>query len=450
MAGAQITTEPSTPTPEVFNPLMPSATPPDSRLPLPCQVTDLNVYVNEEWSYCFAYPKEFTRNESTGTEESISLYGPQVEANGERLRLSVELTVQPVPQGSELAPLVDAYLTSFHDLPFPVTREPLTLGGEPAEMLEPIPGLLSSRVILALHRSVLFTLRFQPSDLDAMTPDLEAAFQTVTGSFSFLSRVTRPGLRPRTVSWYEFGQNISLTYAAILAPWVEARTVPAVPVSDQILFSESHPPYVQFRFLGIQGGMPYQLPLLPAENSVAQVMIFQTSDFPGVGDDSPQGFVNQAQALQDLLQKDLEPARCAEIVQGEPALPFLPWVNAQQTFCSQPQVIQFSGGKGIRYLTYYSQDPSPVLDPYVFYTFQGMTDDGKFYVSAVFPVQTGIFPTEPPECPECNQPNYNPFPEWTKTLTGQLDQLHARPADQFRPSLLLLDDLIASIRIGTR
>jgi hypothetical protein len=445
-----ITTAPSTPTPEVFDPLAPSPTPPDGKLPLTCQVTDLHVYVNEEWSYCFAYPKDFILNESAGTEGSISLYGPEVEGNGERVRLSVELIVQPVPQGSDLARLVDAYLTSFHDLPSPVTREALTLGGEPAELLEPVPGLFSSRVIMTLHRSVLFTLRFQPSDLDAMTPHLEAVLQTVTGSFSFLSKVTRPGLRPRTVSWYEFGQNISLTYAAILAPWVEARTVPAVPVSDQILFSESHPAYVQFRFLGVQGGIPYQLPLLPAENSVAQVMIFQTANFPGFGDDSPQGFVNQAQALQDLLQKGLKPARCARILQGEPALPFLPWVNAQQTFCSQPQVVQFPGGKGIRYLTYYSQDPSPVLEQHVFYTFQGMTNDGKFYVSVSFPVQTGIFPTQPPDCPQCSEPNYNPFPEWTKMLTEQLNQLHAQPADQFRPSLLLLDKLIKSIRIGTR
>lgn len=301
---------------------------------------------------------------------------------------------------------------------------------------------------MTLHRSVLFTLRFHPSEIDVMKLDLEAVIQTVTESFTFLSKVAMPALPPRTVSWYEFGQNLSLTYDPILAPWVETQTVPAVPVSDQILFSESHPAYAQIRFLGVQGGKPYELPLLPAENHVAQVMVFQTADFPGFGDDNPQGFVKQAEALTKLLQRGVEPSRCAQI-KGEQVLPFLPWVNAHQTFCSQPQIIEFSGGKGIRYLTYYSQGPNPVLDQQVFYTFQGLTNDGRFYVSALFPVQTGIFPTEPPACPQCGEPNYDPFPELLTMLTEQLNQLHTQPANQFGPALTLLDDLIKSIRIGS-
>ena len=444
----QRTAELPTPSPEVFNPLDPSPTPPDSNLPLSCQVTDLNVYVNEEWSYCFAYPKDFTLNESPGTPGSMSLYGPEVEANGERARVSLEVTTQPVPQGSELAGLVDAFLTSFHDAPSPITREPLTLGSEPAERLEPIPGLLSSQVIMTLHRNVLFTLRFQPSDIDVMKLDLEAVVQTVTGSFTFLSKIAMPDLPFRAVSWYEFGQNISLSYDPILAPWVAVQTVPALPASDQILFSESHPAYAQIRFLGIQGGKPYELPLLLADSRVAQVMVFQTADFPGFGDDNPQGFVHQTQTLQDLLQRGVKPSLCARPMRRDRALPFLPWVNAQQTFCSQPQLIEFSGGKGIRYLTQYSQGPNPVLDQQVFYTFQGLTEDGKFYVSVLYPVQTGIFPAEPPPCPQCGEPNYDPFPELTAMLTKQLQQLHMQPAEQFTPPLTLLDDMIKSIRIG--
>jgi hypothetical protein len=442
-------TEPATATPEIFNPLNPSPTPSDSTLPLTCQVTDLNVYVNEEWSYCFAYPKDFTLNEYAGMEGSMSLYGPDVEADGQRLRASLEVTVQPVPQGSELTPLVNAYLNSFHDLPSPIRRAASSLGSEPAEILEPVPGLLSSRVVMTLHRNVLFTLRFHPSDIDVMKLDLDAVVQTVTGSFTFLSKVAMPVLSPKMVNWYEFEQNISLTYDPILAPWVEMQTVPEVPVSDQVLFSESHPAYAQIRFLGVQGGKPYELPLLPAENRIAQVMVFQTTDFPGFGDNHPLGFVNQLEALQELLQTGLEPSQCARPIPGEYLLPFLPWVNAHQSFCSQPQVIEFSGGKGIRYLTHYSQGPNPVLEQHVFYTFQGLTDDGKFYLSVLFPVQTGIFPLEPPACEQCGEPNYDPFPELTTMLTRQLNQLQVQPADQFAPPLLLLDDLIRSIRIGS-
>jgi hypothetical protein len=120
----------------------------------------------------------------------------------------------------------------------------------------------------------------------------------------------------------------------------------------------------------------------------------------------------------------------------------------KQTFCAQPQILKFQNGKGVRYISYYSQGPNPVLDREVFYTFQGLTDDGAFYVSAFFPVRTGVFPAEPPACPRCGEPDYDPFAEWATILTEQLVVLNAQPGDHFAPSLNVLDELIQSIHIG--
>ena len=175
--------------------------------------------------------------------------------------------------------------------------------------------------------------------------------------------------------------------------------------------------------------------------------VFRTADFPGFGDDSPQGFVQQLEALKDLLQTGVDPARCAQPMMGDPALPFRPWINMKQTFCAQPQIIEFHNGRGVRYVSYYSQGPNPVLEQEVFYTFQALTEDGEFYVSAFFPVETGIFPTEPPACPTCGEPDYDPFAEWTAVLGEQLIQLNAQPADEFEPSLNVLDELIKSVQI---
>jgi hypothetical protein len=218
-------------------------------------------------------------------------------------------------------------------------------------------------------------------------------------------------------------------------------------VSDQILFAEAHPAYVQIRFHGFQGGRSYDLPLLPLENRVARVMVFQTADFPGFGDDSPQGFVNQLSALTTLLERGVEPAPCEQPITDEPSLPFLPWINMKQTRCAQPKILEFQNGRGIRYISYYAQGLNPVLDREVFYTFQGLTDDGQFYVSALFPVATGIFPVEAPPCPQCGGPDYDPLAEWLTVLNEQLTQLNAQPEDQFTPSLNGLDELIKSIRI---
>jgi hypothetical protein len=182
---------------------------------------------------------------------------------------------------------------------------------------------------------------------------------------------------------------------------------------------------------------------------MAQVRVFLTANFQGFGDDSPQGFVNQLQALKDILQTGVDLSLCAQPIRGEPALPFLPWINMQQTFCAQPQIVEFQNGKGVRYISYYSQGPNPVLEQEVFYTFQGLTEDGEFYVSAFFPIETGIFPTEPPACPQCGEPDYDPFAEWNAVLIEQLNRLNELPANEFAPSLKVLDELIKSMLIGS-
>ena len=137
--------EPVTSTPEIFNPVNPSPTSSASTLPMTCQVTDLNVYINEEMGYCFAYPTQYTLDESRAAESIISLLGPALDDSADPIRVSLEITTRPVPKGSKLASLVDAYLTLFANANMPVatTREPSKVGSENAEKVEPIPGLLS-------------------------------------------------------------------------------------------------------------------------------------------------------------------------------------------------------------------------------------------------------------------------------------------------------------------
>lgn len=258
---------------------------------------------------------------------------------------------------------------------------------------------------------------------------------------------SQPASHVKMVSMSEFGRIISLAYDSTLISNVGTGSVSAVPMSDQVMFAESHPAYAQIRFMDYNNGWVYDLPIY-AENRVAQVMVFRISDFPGYGDNSLQGYMNQSKALTDLLETGVDEGHCARpLMEYESALPFLPWTNAKQAFCAQPKVIEFASGKGIRYLTHYAQDPSPALESLIFYTFQGITDDGQFYISAFLPVQTGIFPTEPPACPQCGDPTYNPFAEWTATLTEQLIPLNAQSEDAFSPTLLVLDELVRSIRI---
>jgi hypothetical protein len=273
--------------------------------------------------------------------------------------------------------------------------------------------------------------------LSACVPTALQAADAATASAAMIPQ--------KAISWSEFGRTLHLTYDTSLAQSVEARTVPAIPYSPDIMYPESHPAYAAFRFTGYQEGKPFQLPY-PMQD--AQVMVFQTQDFPGFGSDVPRNFASQQQALSELLQLEQDLGRCGTPLVGyDQALPFLPWLNARQMFCSQPKVIDFRSGRGIRYLTHFTQDDGPVLESMLFYTFQGLSEDGKFYISAVFPVQAGIFPTQPPDCPKCGDPSYDPRPDWQAALAEQLAHLNNLPEDQFFPSLSVLDAMIQSIQI---
>jgi len=250
----------------------------------------------------------------------------------------------------------------------------------------------------------------------------------------------------QTAELQAFGQVMSVSYEAGLATSTETGIVPAVLPSDQILFAEWHPAYAQIRFPGYPTDVIYQLPVLDPENNIPHLIVFQTKDFSGFGNDHPQDFVNQLQSMTEVLKTGVNPGQCDKPLQDYvSALPFLPWINLKQTFCAQPQLIEFAGGRGVRYISYYAQSPEPALEGRVFYTFQGMTNDGQLYISALFPLETGIFPTEPSPCPKCGDPDYNPFLEWNALLATQLSQLNAQSGNDFAPSLAVLDEVVKSI-----
>lgn len=201
------TREVATPTPEIFMPLDPSPTPSGSTLPLSCQVTDLPVHINEAGGYCFAYPAGFEAEVSAAGDEMVNILGPALDNSAVPLRASLVVEVQPAPEGSDLAGLVSAYLSQavLQNLPTPIEQSPMMLGGEAAERLDGVPGRLSSRVILALHGETLFTLRYQPTDVELAQADLEALFQTVSGSFAYLGDGTLAVL-DKMIGSLRFGQ----------------------------------------------------------------------------------------------------------------------------------------------------------------------------------------------------------------------------------------------------
>lgn len=138
------------------------------------------------------------------------------------------------------------------------------------------------------------------------------------------------------------------------------------------------------------------------------------------------------------------------ILAGKPAdpgsVPQLPFWNAGQMFFSNPAYLEFWNGSGIRYLAQYGQALSPVNNHDIFYSFQGLTADGKYWVSAILPVN---HPTLQPTYDNPAPADYTQFEDdYENYSAGLRASLEAQPPDTFMPSLDSLDGMIRSMWIG--
>ena len=151
--------------------------------------------------------------------------------------------------------------------------------------------------------------------------------------------------------------------------------------------------------------------------------------------------------LPEYFATDL-PALQALIAGGAPGktLPFLPRFNAAQLFHALYLALPFRSGSGIRYATEFAQYSAPVNNTDLFYTFQGLTSDGKYWVSAILPINNPILP------PDANNPpagmtwdqlgnNYDAY------ITDMITQLSSQAPDSYIPTLAALDALVSTITI---
>ena len=75
-------------------------------------------------------------------------------------------------------------------------------------------------------------------------------------------------------------------------------------------------------------------------------------------------------------------------------IPVLPVYNAAQVFRAQVQYVNMQNGAGVRFVTMYSQGLMPATNKDVFYTYQGLTSDGAYWVSAILPVNAAFLPAD--------------------------------------------------------
>jgi hypothetical protein len=174
----------------------------------------------------------------------------------------------------------------------------------------------------------------------------------------------------------------------------------------------------------------------------------------------PQIFVYPATGYAELQSGAFESMHRLRNVLDDPAmgndvenLPFIPFFNAAPLFASNFQVVTFLNGVGVRFLTEYAQYFAPVNNHELFYHFQGFSDDGEYYIIAIFPITapvlaetsdlSALLPTGGIPVPEIDDPDAD-FQGYYALVT---DLLNSIPADSFSPTIEELDLLIRSLNI---
>jgi hypothetical protein len=213
--------------------------------------------------------------------------------------------------------------------------------------------------------------------------------------------------------------GITLEYSAV-AQNLTIETVAAAPANPDAPYWEGTPKY---RCLTLQGYPVVNHQFEP------QIFVYPVADLAKANETAGKG----AADLQTLLQTR----------QAGDQLPFLPLSNAAQVLHAQVQYLDFKDGKGVRLLTQLAQGMVAVNNHELIYTFQGLTNDGKYYIAAVLPVTNPVLPASSKLSDE-QAKALNDYPAYR---SGMITLLNQQPSGSFTPDLNKLDAVIRSIEV---
>jgi len=177
---------------------------------------------------------------------------------------------------------------------------------------------------------------------------------------------------------------------------------------------------------------------LPGTFHEPRIHVYPVSEFASGG-----GMADTVVALRSLLDGGQLPPPGGGF--DGATIPFLPPFNAGQLLHTQTAFVNFQNGRGVRFLTEYAQYYAPINNTDLFYTFQGLTDDGQFYVAVILPVAHPSLPADASQIPGSDP---DAFANTYETYANDIAlELAAYGAAEFAPSLALLDALIASLQV---
>jgi hypothetical protein len=219
-------------------------------------------------------------------------------------------------------------------------------------------------------------------------------------------------------------EGVSFSYSDALAADVVGQVIPAD--GDDTPDWARMPAHIRLSFVGYA---------LPETFHEPYILIFSAEDL--TGNEMLQGIAANIQRI--LTEKPDEPVG---IFQGAGILPPM---NAGPMVVTQVDYFDFQNGSGVRFLTQMGQAYYPINNHDLFYTYQGMTHDGEYYVAAILPIS---HPTLPADGSEIPGGDFDAFADNFETYSAEVAaQLNAEEAGSFAPSITMLDAVMQSLEV---
>jgi hypothetical protein len=231
--------------------------------------------------------------------------------------------------------------------------------------------------------------------------------------------------------------GITFSYDASLAGSVTAEIVPEQMADPSGTGSwMSHPEHIVFTFNGYAApAHRYWEPAIyvfPIKSDYRYLNPGETHDV----------WLDTMDATRSLVaqKRQLDPYRYAEVATSGgmiEQIPFLPVVNAARAFVGKQRFLDFRNGSGFRCFTVIAQYPAPVTREETIYTFQGISNDGSYYVAATFPA---FLTTPPASCPAPES-----AADEAACRRATIGAIEASGSSNFTPNLDKLDAIMESL-----
>jgi len=211
--------------------------------------------------------------------------------------------------------------------------------------------------------------------------------------------------------------EVSLDYSTV-AQDISLETVPAQAATPGGPYWEGAPAYLRYTLQG------YPVSTNPRK---PQIYVFKVADMAPAN----AAMAQYAAELQTLLQTH----------QAGNQLPFLPISNESQMFRARMEFVDFKNGQGVVFLTQLGQGVTLINNSDLIFAFQGLTYDGKYYLSAILPV---TLPDLPADGTSGQLPDMS---ELSTYLNNTIKMLEDQPTGGFTPNLEALNALVRSIEV---